>query len=391
MRVSRMATIVVAILLLAGSGTFAQVERVWLTNSTNDTGRLMVNWTTKQPGNSIVHYGLTSQYGQSAESDAEATTLHHVEIKIPAKDVIYHYSVASGHHSSSDATFKGNPTGELRVAIIANWQGNADLSSILKDDVHILLTAGDNVSNLWARCGSGQKECILPYADLVDRHSELFRSIPIMPTLGNHDREIRPRGDKPPLDPVYDIDATAFRRFFPLPDEGWKWSYEIPDFDLHFLALDLSHISDLGTTWQTSHSYLANSPQYLSYRRQMTGNTCGFVVTLYNEKNSTIRDKEQREWHKMISRGTLAVSGFGYFAERAEVDGFAYYNTSLNGRGDRYPDPKSKFFASVDSYVLLRLRRGTGRMTADLKSLDGNVLDRIEYTAPPAKKMSPAQ
>jgi hypothetical protein len=73
--------------------------------------------------------------------------------------------------------------------------------------------------------------------------------------IGNHDKEIRPRGSKPPEEPVYDINATAFRRFFELPGDEWKWHFDIPDFDVRFVALDLNHISDFGTTWQACHSF----------------------------------------------------------------------------------------------------------------------------------------
>jgi|GEM_PF-2657605 hypothetical protein len=55
-----------------------------------------------------------------------------------------------------------------------------------------------------------------------------------------------------------------------------------------------------------------------------------FVVTLYNERNESMRAQEQGAWHEMFRKGTIAITGFGYYAERAEVAGFTYYNTSLN-------------------------------------------------------------
>ena len=39
------------------------------------------------------------------------------------------------------------------------------------------------------------------------------------------------------------IDATAFRRFFELPGDEWKWHFDVPDFDVRFIALDLNHIA----------------------------------------------------------------------------------------------------------------------------------------------------
>ena len=102
----------------------------------------------------------------------------------------------------------------LRVAIAADWQGLPDLSAIKQDDVHLLLTAGDNISSIHQLCGAGNKDCVKPYARLIDRYPELFRSVPFMPALGNHDKEMRSRGSKPPEQAVYDIDATAFPSIF---------------------------------------------------------------------------------------------------------------------------------------------------------------------------------
>lgn len=83
-----------------------------------------------------------------------------------------------------------------------------------------------------------------------------------MPVLGNHDREIRPRGKNPPEELVYDVDARAFRRFFALPDDEWKWTFVIPNFDVRFIALDLNHIEDRGNSWQTCHLFDIDSAQY---------------------------------------------------------------------------------------------------------------------------------
>ena len=331
---------------------------------------------TDEPGDSVVRFGLTAKYGEEVRID-ESTTLHHVEIPLKHRDAVYHYSVSTGTHRSADATFKAYPTDVLRVAVVADWQGMPDLSAIQKDDVHLLLTAGDNIARLWDKCGEGNKDCIKPYAELIDAYPKLFRSTPFLPVLGNHDREIRPRGSKPPAEPVYDVDATAFRRFFELPDDEWKWRFKVPEFDLRFVALDFNHISDFGTTWQTCHAFDDNSEQFRWYKKLME-KPPGFVVTLYNERNASVRNQAKKQWHDLFQRGTCCITGFGYFAERAEVDGFPYFNTSLSGKGDKYPDSQSKFLASEDSYILLTVKRD-GPMTVEIKSLKNTVLDRQEY------------
>lgn len=359
---------------------FGQIERVWLTHQSNDPSKLVVSWQTAKPGNSVVRFGLTKEYGQTVSVD-EKVTLHHVEIPLAEKGKTFHYSVSTGDEQSPDATFKAYPTDTLRVAVVADWQTQPNLDALLKDDIHLLLTAGDNIDNLHRLCSVGVKDCTKPYERLIDKYPALFRSVPFMPALGNHDREIRPRGNKPPEEPVYDGEATAYRKFFPLPDDGWKWRFDIADFGVRFIALDLQHIQDMGTTWQTGHPFAKGSAQFDWYEELMTGPKPPWVVTLHNERNGTMRTQEKGAWHRLLSQGTAVLSGFGYFAERAEVDGFPYYNTSLSGKGDKYPDPKSAFFASEDNYVLLTFTKDKKSMTVELKSLEGKVLDKKEFAA----------
>ena len=167
----------------------AEISRIWLTHRTTDPSKIVVNWETAEPGNSVVRYGLNSEHAETVAID-ENVTLHHVEIPIPERDTTYHYVVSTGDQTSPDATFKAYPTDVLRVAVVADWQGKPDLPGLLNDDVHLLLTAGDNVSSVYQRCGSGNKDCIEPYADLIDRYPALFRSTPFMPVIGNHDTPI---------------------------------------------------------------------------------------------------------------------------------------------------------------------------------------------------------
>lgn len=364
--------------LLCCSSAFAQIERVWLGHRSNDPSQLVVNWMSKEPGESVVRFGRTATYGHEVRI-AKNSTIHHVEIPIEELGGVYHYSVSTGNQSSEDATFKAYPTDVLKVAVVADWQGLPDLSAIIRDDVHLLLTAGDNIPNTHQLCGAGNNECVKPYAQLIDRYPDLFHSTPFMPILGNHDKEMRPRGRKPPEEPVYDIDATAFRRFFELPDDEWKWRFDIPNFDIRFVALDLNHTSDFGTTWQACHSFKKGSPQFDWYRKVMTNRSRKFVVTLYNERNASIRTREGGTWHEMFRKGTIAITGFGYYAERAEVDGFAYYNTSLSGTGDQYPDPNSQFIKGEDSYILITITKNPSRMIVEIKGLDGSILDRKEF------------
>lgn len=364
-------------LLVEASVSPAQIERIWLTHKSEDSRHVVVNWETSQPGNSVVRYG-TAPTLEHTRAIEEHVTLHHVEIPLQQEAAACYYNVQTGTHCSPTASFKGYAADELRVAVIADLQGKSDLAAILEDSPHLLMTAGDNIANLWEE-GNGRKDCTKPYGKLIDAYPELFRTTIFMPVLGNHDKEFRPRGEAPPQEPVYDVNATAFRRFFELPEEEWKWHLDVPGFDVRFLALDLNHISDMGTTWQACHLFAAGSEQFEWYDRLTQRTHRRFVVTLYNEQNASIRAKEGGRWHQMFCRGTVCITGFGYFAERAVFEGHPYFNTSVNGRGDRYPDPNSKFLASRDSYVLLTFHREPSEMIVDLKALDGTVLDRTRH------------
>jgi len=354
------------------------IDQIWLGHRSNDPRKIVVNWVSKEPGDSIVRFGRTAKYGKEVRV-ANSSTIHHVEIPLEEVGGVLHYSVRTGVQSSKDATFKAYPSDKLRVAVVADWQGMPDLSAIRKDDVHLLLTAGDNIKNIHKLCGAGKKECVKPYLQLIERYPEMFRSVPFMPVLGNHDKQIRPRGNKPPEQPVYDIEATAFRRFFELPGDEWKWHFDIPGFDIRFAALDLHHISDQGSTWQSCHSFGKDSEQFLWYDKLMKKKVRKFFVTLYNERNGSMRAQARGAWHGMFRKGTIAITGFGHYAERAEVDGFTYYNTSLSGKGTQYPDPKSAFLKGSDSYILLTLLNNPAKMVVEIKGLDGRALDRKEY------------
>jgi hypothetical protein len=212
---------------------------------------------------------------------------------------------------------------------------------------------------------------------LIDLAPALFRSTPFMPALGNHDKEVHPRGPKPPAEPVYDVNATAFREFFALPGDEWKWHFDVPVFNVRFLALDIEHISDFGTTWQTCHAFDADSAQHRWFRERMDETKAGFVFSLMNEKQSSLAGATKGLWPKEFARGSALISGFGYFAERAELDGgLPYFNTCLKGDGDVYKDPKSNFLAREDNYLLLTFKRGEDTMTMQLKNLRGEVMDK---------------
>lgn len=370
------------LLLLAGSAATATlpaapIERIWLTHASNDPSRIVINWETDTPANSVVEYGTAANALTGHASSDDKVTLHHVEIPLKQKDVVYHYRVRSGEDTSPVASFKGYPSKALRIAIVGDW-GFAlakDMSALAKEDVHLLITVGDNVPSLHDKGKEGTKA----YSALINANRALFRRTPFMPILGNHDREITPRGPKPPEHAVYDVEAKAYRDFFALPDDEWKWHFDIPEFDVRFIASDLNHIQDFGTTWQTCHAWQPDSPQFQWFAKTMGTSKAGFVFTLMNEKHGQLAGLTKGAWHEHFRKGSALITGFGYFADRAVLTGgLPYFNTCLKGDGANYKDPQSQFFAPQDNYLLLSFTAGSPGMTVQFKNLRGTVLDTTQ-------------
>lgn len=358
---------------LPGGGLAAGIERIWLTHASADPSQLVINWETAAAGESVVELGTDGKLDQRFGDDRPVTR-HQVEVPIGQRDAVYAYRVRSGPEVSAVARFKSYPTRELRIAVVGNWgyAGDKDVRSILADDVHLLVTLGDNVPSLHQPGLAGTRA----FAALVDAHRELFRGTPFLPILGNHDREIAPRGPKPPAQPVYDVEASAYREFFALPGEEWKWLFDVPEFDLRLMALDLSHIQDFGTTWQTCHAWQPDSAQFRWYAETLAATAQGFVVTLMNERQTQLQGLTKGAWHEHFRKGSALLTGFGYFADRALLEGgLPYYNTSLKGDGDLYRDPRSLFHAREDNYLLLRFTAGAPEATVQCKSLRGEVLE----------------
>ena len=369
--------------LAAAMGARAEdITRLWLTHQTNDPSKVVVNWHTAESGDSVVEFGHTPKLGQSVRHD-EPVTLHHVEVPMAA-GASFAYRVRSGGKVSGVHAAHGYLGDELRVAVFADagYAKSPWGEPVAREKPHLLISAGDHIPSLHK--GQPVKPTdVTAFLELVDRYPELFASTPWMPLLGNHDREMRPRGPKPPPEPVYDVEATAFREFFALPGDELKWHFDVPDFGVRFVALDLSHTQDQGTTWQTNHPFLAGSPQYEWYREIMASSSQPFLITLYNERNSAVRGFAGGEYGRMIGKGSLAITGFGYFAERAEVDGVTYYNTSVGGKGTPYPDPKSALLKSEDNFILLTFRRTPRELRVELKNFGGEVLDSKTFSPRP--------
>jgi len=360
------------------------IERIWLTHRSDAPTHVVVNWETAEATSSVVEFGDKETLGES--SVGEPGRLHHVEIPLRDGSSRHWYRIRSDKETSGLFSFKAYPADEIRVAVVADtgYAKNSWGEAVLRTDPHLLVSAGDHVPALH-RGRPTSADDTTAFSALVARYPELFRSTPWLPLLGNHDREIRPRGPRPPSEPVYDVDANAFLSFFGLPADRWRWRFDLPSVGARLLALDLSHTSDQGTTWQTCHPFLPGSPQFAWFDKQMKTCDLHFLVPFYNEKNSAVRGFAGGEYGRLLADSSFVVTGFGYYAERAEADGTSYYNTSASGTGTPYKDPSSVFLRSEDNFMLLTFSKG--KAVAQLRRIpDGKVMDEKTFAPRKARR-----
>ena len=371
----RILPVLVAI-LVASFAEAAPIERIWLSHEEETPVSLTVSWEAEKASVGVIAYGDSPELGKEVRTEGTGTR-HRLKLPFEPGEGRLYYRVGEGDQVSAVHSVKRYSSSEFRMVVVGDWGfvPGRDLSAISRDDPHLLLTAGDNVPSLHQAGLEGTRA----FAALIDAHLELFHSYPFLPILGNHDREITPRGPKPPDHPVYDVEATAFREFFALPGEEWKWRFEVPSFGIALVALDLNHIQDFGTTWQTCHPWQSGSDQFRWYESTMKDWSDRFVVTLMNEKRTALEAAGRGLWLENLAKGDVLVTGFGYFAERSELPGgLPCFNTCLKGNGAVYPDPLSRFLASEDNYLLFTFAPADAPVVATLKRLDGSVLDEVE-------------
>ncbi len=353
----------------------------WLSFETNTPSHIVISWELPTARASKVEY----RHGESQPiqiPSADVSTRHHLSVPFPA-DTPLLYRIEQGPWH----TVRPLPKRQLKAAIIGDW-GYAmekDLAAIRADQPHMLFTVGDNVPSLHEKGFEGTKA----FSKMVSLAPDILASTPFMPILGNHDREITPRGPNPPNHPVYDISATAYRDFFTLPNEEWRWTFDIPAFDLRFIALDLNHVSDFGTTWQTCHDPRAEAEPLQWFTQTIDRSTQRHVIALMNEKRTSLKGKSAsgNSWVTQFLRTNALVTGYGYFGEAANVSGsLPYLNTCLQGSNDKYADPHSLFITSEDTYVLLTAPHPEEPVSLELKNLNGKVLHTFSIPARQGKR-----
>lgn len=92
------------------------------------------------------------------------------------------------------------------------------------------------------------------HSTAIDTPADLFKSTPLMVSLGDLECKIRPKSLSME-EPGYDIDATGYRKFFALPGKEWIWARDIADFDLRSISVGMSHTGDFGKPNQACNAF----------------------------------------------------------------------------------------------------------------------------------------
>lgn len=374
------------------------IELLWISIDQENSQSVSISWKTPEDGTSRVYFGKNencSETVSSSTSDPQFPGLHHVSTPVMEKvgpDSLCFYRVETitkngKRFCSAVHSFKTLSTQELRLAFVGNLHQKTISESVVRLNPHVVFLTGDIVPCIHEK-GLTKEQATLnqkPFLKLVENNRSLFASTILMTTLGNHDREIAPRGKRIPGPSLsYDAQGTAYRHFFDLPgsvEDHWRWFIDWKPLSLRIAALDLNHLSDFGTSLETCHPWQKDSEQFQWFDQISSQCDASFFVTFQNENCNGVRNKENGAWHKMFARGTLMIAGFGHYAERSETpDGTTYFNTSHYGRGARYPDPHAKFFESVDNFLLLTVT--PGKLFSEIRDWNsGDVLDSKEWKA----------
>ncbi len=362
----------------------AEIEAVWLSYTNADTDKtICLNWATSEESQSNVKFFNKTKVGIKKISDKKVK-FHSVEIPVKKVKKFSEYKITDDSGAEFSSKIKLPQGKELRVVFVGNlgFARGLDFSAIVADNPDIVFTCGDNVPALHKN-GKPLNPNDIFLAAIKKFPRELLSSVPFMPILGNHDKEIRERGKKYPKENSYDSTASAYCQFFNLPQPEWHWNLHFKKFNTTFIALDLCHVRDFGTTWQACHPYDADSEQFKNFVTTLDKSVSELVFTLINCKKTDLFSKQGKIWRPQFERCQAVISGFGYFLERAKITKESktiYYNTSLRV-GAKYPDPYSSFFASKDGYLLLTISDKSWK--SYLKTLNGEILD--EWSSPETK------
>lgn len=199
---------------------------------------MSVLWRTSTEQDGRVEYGLTPQMVGEVY-DSTPAQRHRITLSGLYPQTQYYYRVFSnGVPVGNINTFQTAPVGTVpfRFAVIGDTQDTCPVQrklrdGILNDQVSFLLHMGDLASE-WG--GFKESEWRLCF---FNDFSSLLASVPIMPTLGNHEYQVFMNHVTIPHS------ALLYHDYFHLPNNE-RW-YAFDWANCHFIVLDVNIVGDL--------------------------------------------------------------------------------------------------------------------------------------------------
>jgi len=216
-RFGRFASFFAALLLGGAAQAAPQFVRVSLTNPDDAGTTATISWNTPNGGApTTVEYGLTSSYGSTATGTTVSTNgpvgeVHVVELTGLEPLTDYHYRVGGTGDWSGDFSFRTGPPADkpgcepVRFVAMGDGRSNDDYGpaphwkSILAEAVahqpHAIVLTGDQVND-----GDDHEQ----WLHWLEDSAGPIASVPIMPSLGNHDDD-QTEGDDAIYNKVFSV------------------------------------------------------------------------------------------------------------------------------------------------------------------------------------------
>ncbi|MBN2493133.1 MAG: metallophosphoesterase [Deltaproteobacteria bacterium] len=205
---------------------------------------VFVSWNDTLASQSVVQYGLDSNYGQTASGTHENVggdleVIHSVRLDGLEPDTTYHYRVGDPSVGwSQDQSFSTAPAdacAPFSFGIAADNRGNLSGTSLCWETVYERIAAEgvDFVINSGDLVHEGKNDN--EWADFLETSAFQMASLPIVPALGNHD------------DDDVDGDGALYNQVFTLPRNPVTGTEDFYSFDYgntHFVCLSTHTFKD---------------------------------------------------------------------------------------------------------------------------------------------------
>ena len=182
--------------LYAGMAYAGAPGTVWLTFPENPSEEMIVSWKfPTEEFNTVVEFGLTPGYGQTANVEAKESVgadvgwVYHARLTGLQAGKLYHYRIGVGGEFTNDYNFRTSPAdpcetfsfitmGDNRGQLGGSALGSSFLSAAMSVGPAFMVNTGDLVTD-----GSETNQ----WVEYLNDINTVSGFVPIMPVIGNHD------------------------------------------------------------------------------------------------------------------------------------------------------------------------------------------------------------